>query len=552
MPEIRIRGAGGQLTRIPLDKECLTIGRARGSDVVLSDLALSRRHAEIRSRPEGYFLKDLGSVNGTRLNGERIRAERRLYPGDLIRIADHVLAFCDENDPLTEPPEDPRLRAYEARDLAADRTPEALSGQAIERRTQMFETLSRAAGALVAHRPLDELVGLVLDELLGATPAARAALVLMEGEPLRPVVKASRVKSGPPIGAVSRAIARRVVGERVSVLVPAVGDDPAFRSRESLAGAGIRSAMAAPLWLSGGVDDEGDVIGLVYLDSFLDQPAFDEDDLRLLTTFANLAAARIHSARLLETAEHRVFLHADLERAAQIQASLLPREPPCLEGYSLASEIRSGSVVSADYYDFAFDRAGLTLALGDVAGKGTGAAILMTLLRAAVRAHWADGLPGQVMARINRNLRDSIPPNRYATLFLGHLEPGSGRLLYVNAGHHAPIVVRAGGAMDRLREGGTVLGVFDDAAYLEGTAVLGPGDVLAVFSDGVAEAQDEGGAPFQGGRLASLLAEHRGEGAGEIMRRVLAGLAEHVGGDPVADDWTLIILKRLPPPSASA
>jgi serine phosphatase RsbU (regulator of sigma subunit) len=549
MPEIRIRAADGHVGRFPITRDGLTIGRSRDSDILLPDVALSRKHAEIRWRDDAFFLRDLGSVNGTRLNGERIRSERRLYPGDLIRIADYVLAFCEEGDPLTEPTEAARLRAFPARDLASPPTPEAMGPEEMERQRIVFDILSRAAGALVAHRPLEELVDLVLDELLDVTPAARAALVLMEGEPLRPVVKASRVKSGPPITTVSRTISRKVVGERVSLLIPKVFDDPTFKGRESITGAGIRSAMAAPLWLGASPDNEGDVIGLIYLDSFLETPAFDEDDLRIATALANLAAGRIHSARLLEGSEARLRLHADLERAAQIQSSLLPSEAPLVDGYALLGEIRSGSAVGADYYDFGSDRGDLILALGDVAGKGMAAAILMTLLRAAVRAHWTDGTPGEVMARINRNLCESVPLNRYATLFLGRLEPSTGRLQYVNAGHHAPILMREGGAVLRLESGGTVLGAFEEASFAEGVVVLEPGDLVTIFSDGVAEAADDGGEPFGKTRLAALLAEHRTRSVPEIMRAVLAGLGEYVGGGPVADDWTLVLLKRLPPSS---
>jgi sigma-B regulation protein RsbU (phosphoserine phosphatase) len=215
-------------------------------------------------------------------------------------------------------------------------------------------------------------------------------------------------------------------------------------------------------------------------------------------------------------------------------------------------EIRSGSAVGADYYDFGNDGDDLILALGDVAGKGTGAAILMTLLRAAVRAHWTDGSPGALMPRINRNLRDSVPANRYATLFLGRLTPATGSLRYANAGHHAPILMRAGGEVSRLQEGGTVLGVFEEASFGEGVVSLEPGDLVVIFSDGVAEAVDEAGEPFGGRPLLALLTEHRATPAPEVMRAVLAGLGAHAGGGPGADDWTLIVLKRLPPPDPPA
>ena len=178
----------------------------------------------------------------------------------------------------------------------------------------------------------------------------------------------------------------------------------------------------------------------------------------------------------------------------------------------------------------------------------------MTLLRAAVRAHWIDGMPGEVMARINRNLRESVPANRYATLFLGRLEPKVGRLRYVNAGHYPPILLRRGKrAPLRLQEGGTVLGVLEEAVFGEGVADVEPGDLLTIFSDGVAEAVGDSGDPFGKWRLPSLLSENRDRSVSEIVRAIWAGLEYHVGGGPMADDWTLVVVKRLPasdtPPS---
>jgi hypothetical protein len=366
MPEIRIRAADGNVGRFPVSKERVSIGRSRDCDIHLSDVALSRRHAEILKRPDGFFLRDLGSVNGTRLNGERIRTERRLYPGDLIRIAEYVLAFCEEDDPFTEPQDLARLQAYSAKDMAAASTPEAQSPEAIERQTQVFDILTRAAGALVVHRSLEALILLVLDELLEVTPAARAALVLMEGEPLRPVVKASRAKTGPPITAVSQTIARKVVGERMSVLVPRVFEDATFRGRQSLTGVGIRSAIAAPLWLSAAPGGEGDVIGLLYLDSFEESAAFDEEDLRVVTALANLAATRIHT-RAFRGERRQDRLDAELVRAPRSGEPASERSAGD-PGYEIGRDpVRQQ--VGADYYDC--ERSGnLILALGDVAGKG--------------------------------------------------------------------------------------------------------------------------------------------------------------------------------------
>jgi sigma-B regulation protein RsbU (phosphoserine phosphatase) len=545
MPEIRVRPPNGRASRFPVDKERIKIGRSRESDIVLSDIALSRQHAEICRRGEAFFLRDLDSVNGTRLNGERIKTERRLYPGDVIKIADYILTFSEPGDPSTEEAT-ARLgiRAFPAREVTAPATPQALAPEEVARQTRILDILSRAAGALVAHRPFEELIELVLDELLDVTPADRGALVLMEGDPPRPVVKASRSRIGSPITAVSRTIARKVVGERVSLLIPKVFEDAAFAKKESIASAGIRSAMASPLWLTSGPDEEGDVIGLVYVDTCQEGPVFGEEDLRVLTALANLAATRIHTARLLETSQNKRTLTADLERAAQIQSSFLPSCAPSIPGYEIAGEIQSGSAVGADYFDFEEDHGDLVLALGDVAGKGTGAAILMTLLRAAVRAHWTDGAPAEVMPRINRNLEGSVPRNRYATLFLARLTPAEGRLSFVNAGHHPPVLLRKGGAIERLSAGGTVLGMFTDQTFTEGSAQLEHGDLLVVYSDGVAEAANDRGETFGEARLTALVRAHRHQTAAEVLHAVLRALPEHAGPRADHDDWTLVVAKR--------
>jgi sigma-B regulation protein RsbU (phosphoserine phosphatase) len=148
------------------------------------------------------------------------------------------------------------------------------------------------------------------------------------------------------------------------------------------------------------------------------------------------------------------------------------------------------------------------------------------------------------MARINRNLGQSVPGNRYATLFLARLVPATGQLRYVNAGHHAPVLLRSDGALERLTEGGTVLGTFEGAEYAEGSVVLAPGDLLVVFSDGVAEAADEEGGAFGEKRLADVLREHSEGTAADVAHGVLRAIADHAGTHPSHDDWTLIVAKR--------
>jgi sigma-B regulation protein RsbU (phosphoserine phosphatase) len=166
--------------------------------------------------------------------------------------------------------------------------------------------------------------------------------------------------------------------------------------------------------------------------------------------------------------------------------------------------------------------------------------MLMIALRAAVRAHWASGTLAEATARINATFHQNVPDDKYATFFIGRLDPHSGRLRYVNAGHNRPLLVRANGSWEALGRGGTVLGMFDTASYEEAETVLEPGDTLLVFSDGVSDSWPE--ADVADAALVDLIRRGRALDAASLQREIFAA-ADHLGR--ALDDQTLLLLKRL-------
>lgn len=542
MAELKIQTADGSRERFPLSKPRITIGRARSSDVFLPDQWLSRHHAAIEQRQGSYYLLDLGSKNGTLLNGERVSGDRRLRDGDIITLGEHVLAFSLEDEFEERPPEGTRV--FSAKELSDIKTKPSIDPEELARQNRILGVLSEAAKQLIVHRPLGELFEKVLDLLFEAVPAERGAIMLLEGTPPEPTIKASRSRQGGPIAKLSRSIVRRVLEKKEALLISSVMDDASFSTQDSILATGIRSAMSAPLWYTATGSEEDAVIGLVYVDSLMASHSFDEEDVRILTALANVAAAKIENSRLLEESLEKRRLEEEMRTAAEIQRGLLPEFAPIVPGYGVVGSNRPCRTVGGDYYDFGMDGGRLHFALGDVSGKGTGAALLMTVLRAAVRGHWGEGEPAAAVTRINRTVSQNVTPGKYVTFFMGRLDPESGKLAYVNAGHNPPIIVRADGTLDSLTTGGVVLGLFDVVEYEQAATALYPGDVLVVFSDGVTETWNHDDEEFGDARLAELVRQGRHLDAAALEGEILRELDRFSQGTKATDDRTLIVIKR--------
>jgi serine phosphatase RsbU (regulator of sigma subunit) len=216
-----------------------------------------------------------------------------------------------------------------------------------------------------------------------------------------------------------------------------------------------------------------------------------------------------------------------------------------LAGYDISGVNLPCRTVGGDYYDYAINDDRLLFALGDVSGKGTGAALLMTVLRAAVRGSWSEGTPAEAVERINHTVVQNVPSNKFITFFLARLDPETGDVRYVNAGHNPPLLVRADGTTETLTEGGMVLGLFEGVPFAEACVELRPGDTLVVYSDGVTETFDADGNEFAEERLAKVALRGRGLSAEALEGEILRELDAFSRGAKATDDRTLIVLKRL-------
>jgi sigma-B regulation protein RsbU (phosphoserine phosphatase) len=528
--EVNGGGAHGRPSaRVGL-RSCLTVGREEDNNLSFADTMLSRYHAEFRDRAGRFYVVDLDSSNGTYVNGEK-----GLRDGDVVALGGISLVFRETE--LPAPGETAHLGVVGA-NFMDELTPSVMSRfvdvTALAREDRGLAAVCQATNALVAHHPLPELYVRILDAILDAVPGQRSALILLEGDPPVPRLKAIRAHSGADTGAIRQDIALRALEGRDAFLVCDVSENTAVRN---LGANPIGSVMCAPLRSTSNELGPGRVLGMIYIDSQSDRPPLTERDLHIFIMMANITATKIENARLLEESLKNQRIEEDMRLAAQIQSELLPHSSPRVAGYHVYGTTEPCRRVGGDYFDFEHDSRRLDMVLADVSGKGTGAAMLMGALRATVRAHWHDGPLGEATAKINRTFHQTVPADKFATAFLARLDPPSGCLEYVNAGHNHPLLVRPNGEWCNLEAGGTVLGAFSESAYEEGMVVMEPGSCLIVFSDGVSDAWiDQAEADRQLVKL--VLARKPGEAAAlrdEIFRAV----------DQAKDDRSLIILERV-------
>jgi sigma-B regulation protein RsbU (phosphoserine phosphatase) len=256
--------------------------------------------------------------------------------------------------------------------------------------------------------------------------------------------------------------------------------------------------------------------------------------------------------RLLAVAKEKERLQSEIEIAREVQQQLFPRQAPQTASWRITAVCQPARMVSGDYYDYAvLPDSRVVLAIGDVAGKGISAALLMASLQSALRSQLqvagdsGSGLSTAVLVeRINRQLYAATSPEKYATLFLGIYDPANGVLTYTNGGHLPPALIRAGSAT-RLEVNGTIVGAFPAAAYRENRVELEPGDLLVAFTDGATESENSYDEMFGEDRLAELIARHAGRSDEEIVQAVAAGIREWTGSDELQDDLTLLLIRRL-------
>lgn len=527
-----------------IEEGALVIGRAAECDLALADPFLSRHHARVVRRGDALEVEDLGSSNGTRLNGQPLTAPAPLRPGDLVELSATTLALHTGDGRGTTRPRSTEQSIYiDASQLLAEQA-RPLAGTTdagLRRAAERLRLLNEVHEALARSLSRDELLELILDRAFDHLGPEEGALYLQRdgGEGCERVAFRSKLSGAP--GLFSTSLEREVYRKGLAALVLDVATDERFAAAESMLSSGVRSLIAAPLLAEQGP------IGMIVLNSRLAAKRFSQDDLELLVSLASVAALRLRNMALVAEAAERQRLAEEVALARQIQVALMPRRLPRPDGWELHADAVPSRGVSGDFY-LAVERAGgreVVLLVADVSGKGVAAALLMASLEALLGGPIARGLaPEEMCAEVSPLLHQRTTAARYATAFLAVLDPATGALRHAGAGHNPALLVRAGGAVEHLGSTGPPLGLLEGPRYRGADHRLEPGDLVAVYSDGIVEAVDRAGREYGLDRLIEVCRARRTAPLDELSAAIEADLRAFAAGVPFDDDRTLLLLRR--------
>jgi len=324
------------------------------------------------------------------------------------------------------------------------------------------------------------------------------------------------------------------------VLVNDALDDPRLsRSTDEETGYQTRSVLCMPLR-----NGSGRVIGVFQALNKLG--GFHANDINLLNLACSYSASAIETQALRKEAEQAQLMRRELEIARDVQERLFPAVLPAVEGVEYECFCLPAKFVGGDYYDVIPVPGGRTcITLGDVSGKGIPAAVLMASVQASIRVNMtrgSDSLSAAFVA-LNETVYSTTAPERYTTLFAAFLEPGGRRMIYLNAGQTAPMLLRSSGQVERLEAAGPPIGLLRNAAFEEQSVELAPGDLLVVFSDGVSEVNNPAGDIWNEEELEQVVGSCAGLSARGAHQRILGAVRGFADGAEPSDDITLTVYR---------
>ncbi len=524
------------------------IGRLPECDVVLDSRAVSRRHARIFFDRGQFYLEDLQSRNGTFLNGQRVEGAQALKDRDVIDICDISLSF-HEGEPEPGAEEGPSSTLVEDNSQVLRRLEmrSADLQMRVKVRTEdklraLIDITEQLAGAL----DVEQILPRVLESLFKAFLQADRGFVLLRDRPGEPMtVRAFRSRRRDEDAStlrISRTILREVETTKEALLSADTASDQRLQMSESIADFQIRSVMSAPL-----LSRQGEVLGMIQLDTSDQRRPFEEADLEVLVTVAQEAAIAVENAHMHAQLLQQTRLERDLALAREVQQGFLPKDRPQLSHYEFFDYYVPAQAVGGDFFDYVLlpgDK--VAVALGDVSGKGVPAAMLMAKMCSDLRYFLASSpTPAAAVSQMASEFSRHGWDDRFVTMVLFVLDPQQHQVTLVNAGHMPPLLRRSSGQVEEVGDeiAGVPVGVLPDFEYEQATVPLAPGELLMAFTDGFSEARNAEDELFGLERVAQALQQASGDAA-QTGQEIVQGVERFVGDQDQADDMCLVCFGR--------
>ncbi|HEY42721.1 MAG TPA: SpoIIE family protein phosphatase [Anaerolineae bacterium] len=390
---------------------------------------------------------------------------------------------------------------------------------------------------------LDEVLNIVIDEVIKATNAERGFVVLRDVEDeldFRAARGMDQTTLNDPQFQISRGVVGEVTKEGEPILTSDAQLDERFSGRQSVVNLGLRSIMCAPLKV------KQNLLGAIYVDNSLQAGIFTEDDLDLLAAIASSAANAIENARLYQVAVEKGRMERELQIAYKVQSSLIPQEIPQVPGWEFSAYWVPAREVAGDFYDFIHDDQGnLGLIIADVVDKGMPAALFMAFSRSTLRNNVLRvPAPKDGIAEVNKLICADSVYGMFLTLVFCLIEPDSGEVTYVNAGHNPPLLYHSDkNELTELSRTGIPLGIDEEASYDQETKTLNSGDFILFYTDGICDAVNSQGEEFGMERVRRVLLDHCQESAEEILVALERSSSDFTGSTAPFDDITVLIAK---------
>jgi serine phosphatase RsbU (regulator of sigma subunit) len=538
--------APGRREVFPLSAARVLIGRRSDADISLSHRLASRQHAHVVREGDAWVLMDLGSTHGTWINGQRVE-RHTLKPNDRIRLGGtegiELVFFADDEGSAT----DSSLLTGAGLDHAIRRLAEIVPSE-----TTAHSELEKISCLLDFHYYFGKVFSAekaflhVLKSALQISGAERGFVLRREKDGFAYALGLDAPGNllNEAAFQTSRSVVDRVTaaGEPFFMTQGIQGD---LAEQASIVAMNLSSVACLPLISPSDETGDARIMGILYLDSRKHMHSLSGLDERVLTRLADEAGHVLEKLEMLETLAERQRVEQELALAEETQRTLLPQALPEFAPYRIRAFSRPTRQLGGDFYDFIRTGHELATVLGDVSGKGISAALLSSLTLGALSTEYrSSSQPELVLNEVNRFLCQKTPANRFVTLFLCQFDRG-GKGCFLSAGHNTSFIFRAAtGGLEELGSGGVPLGMFPFVTYQSSAFELGPGDLLAVYSDGLTDAENRNGEDFGEGKLRALIQSVAPEGAEALEAALLAALDRFCGAAPQTDDITFVLIGR--------